>query len=350
MKTTINTKELVSAVAIAANYTSKNGDNANKALFSYEDETTFSIKSTDYIEAINIKLNCKGLEFFEDFSLDIKTFLAIVKIAKKEETILEKTDDKLLVKSGRTRAKIELLSEVPILKEDTDKITDFVLTTEIINSFKIMEHSIDSGFSGRLELTGMLMKCENGLLTFAGTDSKRLCIEKHECVASDFEKIIPKTALKTLTRCSAGTIINISDNDIYVENKKQKYFCKFINSTYVAFEKIIPVSHTQTFKINTKLFQEILKDTSIMDENVLIEIKNGKIKSSSLEGNIETERDLETGNADIEFAVCAKYALDYLAVCKYNEIQIGFNDSLLPFCLIKAPSEFEIIMPLNTNA
>lgn len=349
MKTIINTKELTHAVAVAANYTAKNGDFADKGLFSYKNENIMSIKATDFVEAIDIDVACQDLGHFENFSIDMKRLLAILKIAKSEVTSLEFTDKQLIVQSGRTKAKIDLLAETPLLNADSNKKTEFILTKEILISLKSMDHSIDLSGAGRPELTGMLMSCKDSVLSFVGTDTRRLCLEKHDCDADDFDAIVPKSALKTLLRCSEGTVVNISENDIYIQNDRQKYFCKFINGKYVDYRKVIPQDSKCFISIDIKLFIEIIKEASAVDSNIYVEIKNGKIKAKSLESDLETERDLETDNADIAFAVTAKYMLDYLSVCEGPKIQIAFNESLLPFMLIQSPTKFEVVMPININ-
>lgn len=344
MKTTLNTKTFINTAGIAAGYCDKK---EIKIVFCFEDTKTISIKATDMIEAINLKLAC-NVEEFESFSVDARNLINILKVVKTEEVHLQANDKQLIIKSGRTKAKIDLLAETIQFASDSKLKTEFCLTNEMLSSLKVMEHSIDAS-NPRAELNGMLMSCTNNLLTFVGSDTRRLCIEKNETNAADFEVIIPKSALKTLMRCNAGVVVSINETEFCIRNEFQKYTCKYINSKYVEYKRIIPQSWIQNIKLDKQIFAEVLKEASVIDNNVFIEISNNKLKVFAIDGSIQTEREIPSGNTNLKFAVMARFILDYLSACEGSDIQLSFNEALLPFSLVKSPTSFEILMPINTN-
>lgn len=88
MKTTLNTKTFINTAGIAAGYCDKK---EMKIVFCFEDTKTISIKATDMIEAINLKLAC-NVEEFESFSVDARNLINILKVVKTEEVHLEAND------------------------------------------------------------------------------------------------------------------------------------------------------------------------------------------------------------------------------------------------------------------
>lgn len=344
MITTLNTKNFLNVAGIAANYTDKKD---TKILIAFEDNETISISSTDYIESIYLRINCK-VDKFESFSIDVKNLINILKVIKTEDVTLESNDKHLLIKSGKTKAKIDLLAESIHIGKNSKTISEFVLTKELITSFRTMEHSIDSN-NPREELNGMLMSCSNNLLTFVGSDTRRLCIERNEIEAKDFEVIIPKNALRTLTRCNDGVTVSINESELSLSNDVQKYTCRFLSVKYVDYKRIIPQNWIHNIKLEKNILTEVLKEASVIDNNVFIEITQDKLKVYATDGSIETERAINSGKTNLKFAVMARFILDYIATNEDTHIQLSFNEALLPFSLVKSPTSFEILMPINTN-
>ncbi len=349
MKTTINTQNLSNAVSLAAAYTQKSGDDANKLVFEYKDSSTILIKATDFVESIEFKVLCNDVEHFESFAVNAKDLITLLKIAKTDETLIEATEDQLLIKSGKSKAKIQKFASIPLLPKDTMVLNSIVITKGFLEGLKASEHAIDTT-APKPEITGACVHGKNGLIKIVATDTRRLSVQSVGETSNDFDLILPKNAVKSIYKnFTENTLINITDSEVFIENDFQRYSSKKINSKFIEYHRVVPQSFQQTINVNKKVLEEVLKDSSALDGKVFVEIKDGKIKSSALDGSIETEKDLETGNSNIKFAIESKYVLDYLSVCSENSIQIGFNEEILPISFIRTPELFEIIMPINTN-
>lgn len=349
MKTIANTQQLLNAIIISSNYTQKNGDDANKLVFEYKNSNTFIVKATDFIESIEFNINANDLNTFEPFSVNAKELITLLRIAKTDDISIEIIGDYFHIKSGKSKAKIQKFATIPLMQKDILVENSIILTKGFLDALKASEHAIDTN-NPKQEITGALIQSKNGLIKVVSTDTKRLSIQSVGESENEFDMIIPKNAVKSLYKnFTEDTVINITNSEFFVENDNQRYSSKQINGLYIEYNRVIPQSYQQTLKINKKILEEVLKDSSALDGRVQVEIKEGKIKSSALDGSIETEKEIETSSANIKFAIESKYVLDYLSVCSEEAIQIGFNEENFPISFIRSPELFEIIMPINTN-
>lgn len=349
MKTTINTKCFTNAISIASNYTQKNGDDANKIVFEHLNTSTLLIKATDFVESVELKIECSDLEEFEIFSVNARDLLSLLKIAKTEELTLEEIGDYLHFKSGKSKMKIQKVAAVPLMTKDLIVENSIILTKGFMDALKGAEHSIDTS-SPKPEITGALIHGKNGLMRVVSTDTKRLTVQSVGESESDFDLILPKAALKSVYKnFEENSIVNITKSEIFIENEFQRYSSKKINSKYVDYSRIIPQTYQQTIILEKKMLEEIIKDSSALDSKICVEICGGRIKASSMDNSIETEKEIETGNVDIKFFIEAKYVLDYLSASTEKVVQIGFNEDIFPVAFISSPTAFEIIMPISTK-
>lgn len=353
MKTTINTMALTNTVAVAAKYSIKNvggvadGD-ADKIVFEYLNKNTIVIKASDYSEAIMFKVPCSDCESFEAFSVNGKEMDSLLKkIAKNEDILLESTGEFILIKSGKAKAKIPKYASIPLAKGEVEIMNSVTLTKGFIEALKASEHSIDASCP-KPELTGALIQGRNGIVKVVSTDTRRLSVQTVGECSEDFEMILPKNAISSLYKnCEVGSILNIGDSEVFVENEYQRYSSKKFNMKFVDYNKIVPKSYTQTFKVEKKTLEEVIKVAAALESKIMIDISSGRIKASDLNGSVETEKELETGNTNIKFSIESKFILDYLAVCTEDSIQIGFNEEVLPIALIQSPELCEIVMPIT---
>jgi DNA polymerase-3 subunit beta len=349
MKTiTLNTTVISNAVATASNYAPKDGEFAGKIVLVGQ-EGKVEVKASDYAQTIIYK----GLEFicsditidsFEAFSIDGKKLSTVLKAAKTADVQIDIKADEIVVKSGRSKVKIETLAKTQDIQVTKGGI-EFDFGLEMGHMERIL-HAVDTN-NPKYELNGVLLQASGGVLNIVGTDSKRLARASTE-IDQDFEVIVPKSGIVSAIKLFDGFDVRayLNDSSLTIHTDIIDYEVRLTNGKYPAWQRIIPQSFAQTLTFSRTALAELLKEVSLFETEVAIEIKQGKIILSDLKKATVVEDSFEDENANMRFGVNSKLVLDFLASYEGEKVQLGFNDSNLPFMLIADSSYSEVIMPI----
>lgn len=349
MKTlTINTNILSNAVATASNFTSRDGDFAGKIVLIGQ-EGKMEVKASDYAQTIIFR----GLEFvssdltddsFSAFSIDGKKLSTVLKSAKTAEVQIELGKEEIVVKSGRSKVKIETLAQTQEIKVSKGGVA-FDFGKEIAHMERIL-HAVDNN-NPKYELNGVFLQSANGVLNIVGTDGKRLSRATTESM-QNFEIIVPKTAIASAIKLFGGFDVKacIHSSSLSIHTESVEYEARLTNGKYPAWQRIIPQSFKQTITFRRTALVELLKEASLFDNELAFEIRNGAIILSDLKKSTVVEETFEDTNANVYFGVNAKNMLDFLMSYDEDKVQLGFNDSNLPFMLIADSSYSEVVMPI----
>lgn len=343
---------LENVVATAVNYLPTKESDMEGMLTLAGNGKKFSISTTNYAE----KLILSEIEYSSDelelpkfsFSVDGKKLLHVVRSIKANSLKFAIDDNKeITISGGRNKVKLEV----------SDLIFDFVLDNignslnvgKLFDGFKSILHSVDSN-NPKIELNGASLQCNNGTLSLVGTDTRRLSVFTTDN-DSPCNIIIDKASIKSILKLFDGLEPSAvtTDTSLTVWTENVTYNCKLIGGSFPQWQRIVPQKLAQTFSFDRVKLIEMLKEASIFNSNVEVEIGNGMVKISDLDGNADTLEYFETGNADIKFKVNSKFMLDFLTSYGDELVQIGFNEPKLPIMLIANPNYKEVVMPYIVN-
>ena len=353
-KITTNTKVLLNAVATANNYTSKDGDYAG-AITLNGVNGQMEVKATDMMQTIvfkNIAFVSSDLtdNDFAPVTLDGKKLATVLKVAKSDEVIIEFADDHIVVKSGRSRAKIETMAKVQkiALEKGYGKSLDL---GDSFDGMRYLTHAIDAN-NPKYELNGLLLEADGSKLTMVATDARRLATVSKPSSVEDVDVILPKEAIVTLNKL-------FSDVDFEAEVDEYKfsvyspfvdYETKLISGKFPEYQRIIPKTFSQILILGTKEFTELVTEASIFEQDILINVSQDELTASDMSGNtkaIMPRSETMRLRKEFRFAVNSKYILDVLTNANSEEVELCFNETNLPFVL-KADGDIqEVIMPVT---
>lgn len=348
MTITLNTTILSNAVATASNYAPKDGEFAGKIVLIGQDGK-LEVKASDYAQTIIYKglaFTCSDLtvDSFEAFSIDGKKLSTVLKAAKSAEVQIDLKEDEIVVKSGRSKVKIETLAKTQDIQV-TKGAREFDFGLEMGHMERIL-HAVDTN-NPKYELNGVLLQSTNGVLNIIGTDGKRLS-RASSTSDLDFEIIVPKSGIASAIKLFSGFDIkaSIQDTSLSIRTETIDYEVRLTNGKYPAWQRIVPQSLKQTLTFERTTLIELIKEANLFENELVFEVKNGKITLTDIKKSTVVEDSFEDENANVRFGMNSKLVLDFLASYDGEKVQLGFNEPNLPFMLIADSSYSEIVMPI----
>lgn len=212
-------------------------------------------------------------------------------------------------------------------------------------------------------LTGVLVECKNGTLTFVSCDSYRLALRK--CAIEDPELqlkvIIPGKNLneisKILNPFEDELNIYTNQNLILFDMGNTKVVSRLLEGEYFRYENVIPEEYETTIRINKKELQESIERVSLLisnDEtrypiNLLLKMDVLKITTNTQIGNAKVEIPTEINGNDMEIRFNPRYFIEALKAIDDEEIEVLFSSDVGP-CIIKSidkESFIYMLLPLR---
>jgi DNA polymerase III subunit beta len=313
--------------------------------------TNLIVKSTDY--EMGCKANVTDITNIIDGKSTVNgnNLLNIIRRLKDEDIIFEVLDNNLNIKQKKSNFKLPMYNpnEYPdFIKQDNLKSLN-INTINLINSIKKITPSIDNN-NPKFELNGALVDIKSNKISFVATDTRRLAIANLENISNkESQLIIPKKAIIEIQKLFLDeAIISYDDTYLVLSNKNYTFFTKLINGKFPDYERIIPKSLKYTFKLSKALLIEAIKVVTSIESKIKITFNQDNIIFESLDDDSESKTQIDVQiNIDSSFyiAVNSKYILDFLSSTINENINIGFNESNLPFYL-EDNNLVTIIMPI----
>lgn len=355
MKTiTTNTGALLNSVAVANTFMPKEGDFLGKMVMVGNDGK-LQVKASDLVQTIiykNIDFVSSDLtdSDFKAFSIDGKRLLTTLKAAKTDEVSIEIHAEHIVIKSGRSKVKIETMANTQTIEIQSGNGSSFDFSSQI-GGFEQILHAVDTN-NPKFELNGAFLQIKNGVFCIVSTDAKRLAVVTTETTLNDKEVIIPKSGIQTIVKLFKGFNISaeIESTNLSVHTDGISFSTKLINGKFPEWQRIVPQTLTQRITVDRYRLSELLKEASLFDSSVSITIRNGEITIKDFEGNTEVVDTVSDTNANIVFGINSRVLLDFLASYNEDNVQIGFNGPNLPIMLIANPNYKEVAMPLVMQA
>ena len=309
------------------------------------------IKSTDY------EMGCQAVVSDIKDIIDGKStvngsnLLNIIRRLKDDDIIFEVIDNNLNIKQKRSNFKLPMYNaqEYPQFVDTQNLKTLDINTIGLINSIKKITPAIDNN-NPKFELNGALIDIKSQKINFVATDTRRLAVSNLENISNEESQIIiPKKAIIEIQKLFLDEAkVSYDDTNLVVSNKQYSFFTKLINGKFPDYERIIPNSLKYSFDLPKSLLIESIKLVTSIESKIKITFNNDNIIFESLDDDSEskTQVDIDLPIDDSFYiAVNSKYILDFLSSTTNEKVNIGFNESNMPFYL-EDKNFITIVMPI----
>ncbi len=262
--------------------------------------------------------------------------------AKGDKVSISLNDDHIIVKSGRTRAKIEKFASPSLFDIDFPSKSIFV-DGNLISAFTATTHAVDIN-NPKYEINGALLQAKENKCTLVATDTRRLAVCSFEDEISDVEIIIPRAAILTTQKIFGdGAELYIGDNEITLTNKMDTYSTKLISGQFPNWSSIVP-SYSKSMTFNKSLLMELVKDASVLESDIAVTIVDGTITIRDESKQVEVTESIDS-DTKFRFAIDANFVIDALNSIDSDTVEISYESSELPL-VFKSGNYMEIIMPI----
>jgi len=331
-----------------------------------EKKDSSSITSHIYLEVLNSKLTLKATDYeigLESYVNEIEetvdgkatvnggNLLGIIKRLKGDKISIETVDNNLVIKQNRSTFKLPMYdaNEYPNLNMNKELDSLNISTISLINSIRKITPAIDNN-NPKFELNGALIDIKNSKINFVATDTRRLAIAYLQNISNkESQFIIPKKAIIEIQKLFLDDAkISYDNTNLVIQTDNSKFFTKLINGKFPDYERIIPNSLKYTLALPKAMLIESIKLVTSLFSNIKITFTPNSIIFESLDEDTESKTQIDIDlNIENEFylAVNAKYLLDFLSMSNNENVNVGFNESNLPFYL-EDDKFYTIVMPI----
>jgi DNA polymerase-3 subunit beta len=331
-----------------------------------EKKDSSSITSHIYIEILNNQLILKSTDYeiglqaiinditnIEDGKATVNgsNLINIIRRLKNNDIDFEVNANDLIIKQDKSSFKLPMYNpnEYPSFPNKENLNILDINTINLINSIKKITPAIDTN-NPKFELNGSLIDIKSDKINFVATDTRRLAISNLTNISNNtLQIIVPKKAIIEIQKIFFDeTKISYDETNLILENNNYTFFTKLINGKFPDYERIIPSSLKHNIQISKQVLIESIKLITSLKPNIKITFSSNSILFESVDEDSEAKTQIDI-NLNIEdnfyIAVNSKYLLDFLSTSDNENINIGFNESNLPFYL--EDDKFKtIIMPI----
>lgn len=353
---TINTStaSITKSVELASKYVSTMSDDATVGqLIISGTKNVLQIKATNNIEVIIDKRtaftsNDMTVDSFAPIAIDAKKLLKVLKSAKSDNVSFDINKDNVVIKNGRSKAKIALFDVVEDIEINTgDDVKSLTISDKLTLMMERITHSIDTN-NIKYELNGASLQIKKNNLILASTDTKRLSLAIMPVESDDLNIVVPKRGILSITKIFGNNNLSakIDDNSLTMEASNVIYSIKLINGKYPDIMRVVPKTFTETISLKRELLLSIVKEASVLEGDVIIEINNNKITVKDMNEEVEVTEEIEAHNVDIKFGIRSSNMIDFLSSYSEDDVEICFNEENLPVVLKGTEDYKEIMMPV----
>ncbi len=320
------------------------------------------ISATNLEMGINTLIRCK-IEQDGGVCVSAKVLLDLINNLPNENILIETKENDVLVATERYQTKIKYLptEDFPLIPEiDNSSVVEIPSRTlkETIDSVLFAVSTSET----QPEISGVLFKLENNILTITTTDRYRLAEMKLPVSTSvSMSVILPNRSVGELSRLLANVDepinLHISSTQIALSVNGTYMVTRLIDGQYPEYSQIIPEESGAVITLERSEFLSALKTSGIFSKGVgsiTIDYHEDKqtiyINSSSQgvgESVIEIPCTIKNGSGSV--IMNYRYILDFLVNTTDATLNIHIIDDTNPvvFKPKEKPNYLYLIMPIR---
>lgn len=349
MKTlTIKTQDFTNAAVAVQAFVPKEGEYVGKVVVSGLNGK-LEVKANNNVQQIvvkNVPFTSSDItdDTCEPFSLDAKKLLTALRNAKGVNVNMELHSEHVVLKSGRSKVKIDTLAETQEIVITKGAGSEFDFTPQLAQLGQVL-HAVDVN-NPRYELNGVLMEINKGVFSIVGTNTKRLVSLTSRTQEQDMRIVVPKQSVTYITKLfnKLDATAEVSSDRISVFSDFIDFSTKLISADYPDWKKIMPKDFEQSIVLERVKMIELIKEAAIFHSKLTVSIKEGKIKLTDIEKETEVIDDFEA-EANIFFGIDSNDVLDFLESTDEEYVNLRYNQHNLPVMFEAHANYKEVMMP-----
>lgn len=275
-------------------------------------------------------------------------------IAKKagSDVSLELSDDTLMVKSGRSRFRLQTL---PV--DDFPSFAaggfDVEFDVDLASLVAPVSFAMSTEMT-RYYLCGVCLEGNEDRIAATATDGHRMATKTADPVAAFKSVILPAKLVSILPR---GTVrVSLSDTKIRVTSEDGVITSKLIDGTFPDYERVIPCSNDKVISVAPDAVKAALGRVSVMlserGKGAKFAISDNRIALTVANpdgGNATEDVDVSYAGEPIEIGFNSQYVADVLSLFPAGTVNIALADSGSPALLTSAgsPGVRAVVMPMR---
>ncbi len=213
----------------------------------------------------------------------------------------------------------------------------------------------------RFVLNGLYLLFENGEMTAAATDGRRLAIAKTECVTPPDcrrEIILPHKTVLELSRIlgdEGECLIKLGERQVAFEFSEILMISRLIEGRYPNYQQVIPQAEGVTITLPREDLMQMVKRASLITDeksnSVRFSFNSGQLQISAVTpevGQAREEMEIDYTGPELKIAFNPYYFIDVLkAVDEEENINLQLIDSGSPGLLKVGERFLCVIMPMK---
>jgi DNA polymerase-3 subunit beta len=307
---------------------------------------------------IGVRLDTAEIQVHEEGEVLVpaRNFEIFVKNLPSEVITLEVSDNKLMVKYGRSKANLNLITDTdyPSLPECKDEILTIPGSALRRALARVLPAVAKTHF--RQVFTGVLLDIQEGKTVFVGSDTHRLNIYEVNAGGKPQQIIIPARAVDEILRLvddEGAVVVLTNGNNLLLKTGEVEIASRIIDGVYPNYLQVIPSAFVTEANINTSALKQSLQRLLTLpkagDQVHTTRIAlNGTIEISSVSDTGEIKEILETEKTgeDLVISFNSSYLMDAVKLMP-EETKISFSGSLSPALLKGEDGFLSVLVPLR---
>lgn len=271
--TTINRKDLLRAVQLAASVTLRNSPKASlKGVLLKCNKNSIVAYGTDLEASISVQITVNGGDAFEALP-DAQRIVSVLSECPDEEVVLQYEDGNLFIRGQFAETVLGDCDKPETYPQTVPAESDEPL---LLNAGKFAQALKRVAFcaareSARYAMQGVRIEPLDGKLVLVATDGKRMAVEELECPTSKQDAadyIIPSKAIKLIQQACKGdedeVTLSFTRNAVTVAVDGVTINAKLLEGRYPTWREVFPKKYDFSIPLNAGSLLAVTRQASVM--------------------------------------------------------------------------------------
>lgn len=227
-------------------------------------------------------------------------------------------DDKITIKSGRSKFNIQTLSasDYPLIQPDETTQTITIQQEEFKRLIQSVAHAM-AVKDTRTQLNGLFFEAQDGTLTLVASDGMRLSANSIPLDTANVSRIIPRNTVMRLVKAltSGEMTISFSASNISFSINGNEIVSKIIDAKFPDYRRVIPSNHNQSIAIAKSSLIDSCKRVAIPANDKFrgVRVEIGETMRFTCVAGKETasdEFDISYSGSKVEMGLDADFLID----------------------------------------
>ena len=328
-------------------------------------DSSINFLATDLEVQIRASAKLEGSKNAGSLTVGAKKLQDILRaLSPDADTVLETKDNRLTVKSGKSRFNLQTLAAADFPKINESKETATVITLPQ-NELKRVLGMVQFAMAIqdiRYFLNGVLFSAEGNTLRVVATDGHRLSMASYQLPesTSKIEAILPRKTvielIKLLNESDDPVTLALHSNQVKFNFAGIEIVSKIVEGKFPDYQKVVPVNYANHILMNRVTLQQAMQRASILSNEKIRGVRMVFTKDAlSIICTNNEQEEAEEGvaidyNAEaLDLGFNISYLLDVLNHLQCETVQISLGDvHTSALFTVPGSDEFKyVVMPMR---